>query len=198
MYSLHLLACNGPAPCNSLNSTSSLKIFSHCSAWLPACTLPSGYGLANLADNQPSASTPFDPQDLLLPLQADVLHAVDSAQPFSNMNINDTSCKSVHMLKSHFAAAIHEGPQHDPVQELMPRDMLKGMGRASTHLDGVVAAPRRQECPQADRQYASDGHQQQRPLLQGPQHAPVREAPPCSARQAAPQSGQSRHHTVSG
>ena len=64
--------------------------------------------------------------------------------------------------------------------------MLVGMRRASSYLDGVMAAPGRQECPQADRQYASNGHQQQRPLLQGPQHAPVREAPPCSARAGCP------------
>ena len=88
-----------------------------------------------------------------------------------------------HMCGSHTGNQLltRVSPQHDSVLELMPCDMLAGMGPASTYLHGVVAAPWRQKRPQADRQYASDGHQEQRPLLQTPQHASVRDAPPCSA-----------------
>ena len=45
---------------------------------------------------------------------------VDSAQPFDDMNVDDTSCKSAYMLRSHSAAAAREGPQRESVQELMP------------------------------------------------------------------------------
>ena len=47
------------------------------------------------------------------------------------------------------------------------------------HSEGVLAAPGHKKTPQAERQYACNWDQEQRPLLEAFQHAPVRHSPPC-------------------